>query len=76
MKEFISRYAIIFSVLFGLLVALFFYIYPLHSESVPVPVLLMWIPELFGWEVFSLVVGGVLGLFFYWCFKPAPYRGE
>ena len=76
MKEFISRYVIVFSVLFGLLVTLFFYFYTLHSPTVSIPVLLMWIPELFGWGVFSLVAGGVLGLFFYWCFKPAPYRGE
>lgn len=66
MKKLLNKFPLLFAILVGIAVIVFF-----MSIDGPVrmPVLLIWIPELFGWEVFSAFMGLVIGTASFLFFK-------
>ena len=60
MKQFITKIKFPFSIIIGALVAYLLISYPF--ESYTLPIIIIWLPDLIGWNAFFVLVGFVAGL--------------
>ena len=67
MKKLLAKYRTILAVVIGLSFTILCLFY---TGPVRIPVIIIWIPELLGWEIFSLLMGLLIGYIFYCWFTP------